>query len=274
MRQVKVITLLSDFGLQDGYVGMMKGAIAHIDPTLPVIDLTHQILPQNIAQARFVLMTAFPYFPAGTVHVAVVDPGVGGDRRPVAIAVGSSWDAPIGFLVGPDNGLFSGVVAQHSVLQAVELNHSHYWRTSQPSFTFHGRDIFAPVAAHIANGVSLPELGTPIAPDSLTHLPLPPLIQTGNTIQGWIQAIDHFGNLITTIPASALLAENWCVILENTVLPSVATYSERPSGTPISLVGSHGWVEIAITNGNAHETLNLADGDSVTITFPNLQPDD
>jgi hypothetical protein len=265
-----VITLLSDFGLQDGYVGMMKGAIAHIDPTLPVIDLTHQIRPQNIAQARFVLMTSFPYFPSATVHVAVVDPGVGGKRRSVAIAVGNASDSPTGFLVGPDNGLFSGILEQHSVLQAVELKRSQYWRTPQPSLTFHGRDIFAPVAAHIASGLALSEFGPLIAPDSLIRLPLPPLIQNGNTIQGCIQAIDHFGNLVTTIPASALKSKNWLATVGNTGLPNVTTYSDRPSGTPIALIGSHGWVEIAITNGNAHETLNLACGDSVTITFPEL----
>jgi S-adenosylmethionine hydrolase len=148
MSENKLITLLSDFGLSDVYVGVMKGVIAQINPALTVVDLTHQIPPQNIAAGRFSLMNAYPYFPGGTVHIAVVDPGVGSRRRGVAIQL----DA--GFLVGPDNGLFSGVLSENPVVAAVELTNPQYWRTLSPSTTFHGRDIFAAVGAHLASGIS------------------------------------------------------------------------------------------------------------------------
>ncbi|MCY7320267.1 MAG: SAM-dependent chlorinase/fluorinase, partial [Phormidesmis sp. CAN_BIN36] len=131
-----ILTLLSDFGLSDVYVAVMKGAIAQINSALTVIDLTHQVLPQDIATARFHLMNAYPYFPAGTVHVAVVDPGVGSLRRAIAIQLES------GFLVAPDNGLVSGVLSQNSAIAAVELTNPFYWRTASPSTTFHGRGGF------------------------------------------------------------------------------------------------------------------------------------
>jgi len=261
----KTITLLTDFGSQDGYVGMMKGAIAQINPTLNVIDLTHHIPPQNIPQARFVLMSSFPYFPVGTVHVAVVDPGVGSDRRGVAIAVGTSPDQPTGFLVAPDNGLMSGVLDQYPVLAAVELNRPQYWRTAQPSHTFHGRDIFAPVAAHLASGVPLQALGTAIAPNTLNRLDIPSLTYDRNTILGHIQAVDHFGNLITTIPAHDVLNSAWVVEFADQSISSITTYSDRPPGSAVTLIGSHGWVEIAIVNGNAHHCFKLNLGDSVNL---------
>ncbi len=157
--------------------GCYEGAIAAINPDITVIDLTHQIPPQNIALARFALMSAFPYFPKGTVHVAVVDPGVGGHRRAIALAVGEDSTNPTGFLVGPDNGLWSGVFSQYPIIAAVEVTNPQYWRTSGPSRTFHGRDIFAPVGAHLASGVPLAQLGKAIAPETLVTLEIP-LVQT------------------------------------------------------------------------------------------------
>jgi len=265
MHRSRILTLLTDFGTQDAYVGVMKGTIAQVDPALTMIDLTHQISPQNIAQARFVLLSAVPDFPPGTVHIAVVDPGVGGDRRGVAIAIGASLAEPIGFLVGPDNGVFGGVIERYPVLAAVELNNPEYWRTAQPSPTFHGRDIFAPVGAHLAVGIPLHQVGRAIAPASLTRLSLPPLIHTSNGIVGSIQAVDRFGNLVTTIPTSAVADVSWSVELDYGSLPGVKTYSDRSPGEPLALIGSHGWVEIAIVNGNAHHTFNLNPGDAVKI---------
>ncbi|MHC5725640.1 MAG: SAM-dependent chlorinase/fluorinase, partial [Nostoc sp.] len=144
--QQPLVTLLSDFGDRDVYVGIMKGIIAQINRRLTVVDLTHQIPPQDIAAARFCLMNAYPYFPVGTVHVAVVDPGVGSKRRAIAVEFAQ------GFLVGPDNGIFSGVLSQSPAIAAVELTNLNYRRTPQPSKTFHGRDIFAPIAANLASG--------------------------------------------------------------------------------------------------------------------------
>jgi len=247
----RLVTLLSDFGLKDVYVGVMKGVITQINPMLRVIDLTHQIPPQNIGAAWFSLMNAYPYFPEGTVHVAVVDPGVGSHRRAIAIQLDS------GFLVGPDNGLFSGVLSQTQVIAVVELTNREYWHTLTPSQTFHGRDIFAPVGAHLASGVPLDELGESIAPTTLAQLTLPAIKTTAASIAGCIQYIDHFGNLITNIPAAEVEGKTWSVVVgEETIIGSL-TYSDRQLGELVALVGSHGWVEIAVNGGSAQSRLKL-----------------
>ena len=265
------LTLLSDFGLADGYVGVMKGVIAGINPDLKVIDLTHQVPPQNIAHGRFVLMTAVPYFPPGTVHVAVVDPGVGGKRRAIAISIGQDVSHPLGFLVAPDNGLLSGVFCQESILSAVELTHAQYWRTPDPSLTFHGRDIFAAVGAHLASGVPLAEVGTPIDPKSLVRLDLPPVetvVEQGYTVlKGWVQAIDHFGNVITTIAAGEIQGKSWSIRVNGLEIPGTTTYSDLAPNTLLALVGSHGWVEIAVNGGNAQTRLGLHWGGKVEVMF-------
>jgi len=265
-----IITLLSDFGLSDSYVSVMKGAIAQINPTIMLIDITHQISPQDIGSGRFALMTAFPYFPLGTVHVAVVDPGVGGKRRAVGIAISTPFGEPMGFLVGPDNGIFSGVLDQFSAYTAVELTNAEFWRTDEPSSTFHGRDIFAPVGAHLASGVPLAELGAAIAPESLVQFSLPPCFQVETTIHGCIQAIDHFGNLITNIPGTSLF-QPWSVIIGTTNILAAFTYSDRLAGELISLIGSHGWLEIAINSGSAQTLLNLKIGDPIKVKLDKIE---
>ncbi len=264
-----IITLLSDFGLADSYVGVMKGAIAHINPTILAIDITHQVPPQNIGSGRFALMTAVPYFPPGTVHVAVVDPGVGGKRRAVGIGIGNQFGEPIGFLVGPDNGIFSGVLDQFPAYAAVELTNTEFWRIDHPSHTFQGRDIFAPVGAHLASGIPLAELGAAIAPASLVQFPLPPYYQTENTIHGCIQAMDHFGNLITNIPAASL-SHPWVVTMGTTSILSAFTYGDRPIGELVSLIGSHGWLEIAINSGSAQTLLNAKIGNPVEVKLDKI----
>lgn len=246
-----LITLLTDFGLNDVYVGVMKGVIAAIDPGLRVIDLTHLIPPQNIAAAQFNLLNAYPYFPPGTVHVAVVDPGVGGDRRAVAIALED------GFLVGPDNGLFTGLLTTKPILQAVELTDRQYWRVPNPSNTFHGRDIFAPAAAHLALGVSITELGATIDPKTLIQKPIAPYQTTASGYLGKIQHIDRFGNVITNLPGSLVQNKRWSVRVKKRLIPGCQRYGEAAPGSAIALVGSHGWVEIAINGGDAHFQLRL-----------------
>ncbi|GAC1463309.1 MAG: SAM-dependent chlorinase/fluorinase [Chamaesiphon sp.] len=259
--QKKILTLLSDFGLSDVYVGVMKGAIAQINPTLTVVDLTHQIPPQNIAAGRFCLMNAYPYFPIGTVHVAVVDPGVGSTRRLVAV------EFEAGFLVGPDNGLFSGVLSQKQALTAIELTNSQYWGTDKPSTTFHGRDIFAPVGAHLASGVPIEQLGREIDPATLVHLPIPECTQTEFGVTGCIQYVDRFGNLITNIPGNIVQEKTWFANIAGLSLPGDKTYNDKPVGSPIALVGSHGWVEIAINGGNAQYQLQLGWGAKLQVVL-------
>ncbi|MGL6281529.1 MAG: SAM hydrolase/SAM-dependent halogenase family protein [Microcoleaceae cyanobacterium] len=263
-----LITLLTDFGLDDVYVGVMKGAIARINPTLNVIDLTHQIPPQNIMAGRFALINAYPFFPAGTVHLAIVDPGVGSTRRAIALQLAD------GFLVGPDNGLLTGVlgllpgeIIREKIICAVELNNSDYWRTNIPSNTFHGRDIFAPVAAHLATGVDIQKLGSMIDPASLITLSLPELQISPSQIMGAIQYIDHFGNLVSNIPGKYVEGKNWAVTINSRLIPTGETYSDVAVGEILGLVGSHGWLEIAVHNGHAQTYLDLTVGVMVVVAF-------
>ncbi|HWQ08290.1 MAG TPA: SAM-dependent chlorinase/fluorinase, partial [Holophaga sp.] len=186
-----IITLLTDFGRIDPYAGILHGVIACIAPEARIIDLSHDIPPQDVAAASFCLACAVPCFPDGTIHVAVVDPGVGTARRAVALAVEG------GFLVGPDNGLFTGVLARTRILAGVALDDPARWRTPQPSPVFHGRDIFAPAAAHLAHGIPLDGLGTPLDPAGLVRLDLPRCVRQGDRIQGCVQHVDQFGNLVT-----------------------------------------------------------------------------
>ena len=258
MSQNRILTLMTDFGLSDVYVGVMKGAIACINSSVSVVDLTHQIEPQNIAAARFCLMSAYPYFPTATVHVAVVDPGVGSSRRAIAV------EFDCGFLVGPDNGLFSGVLSQSVAIATVELTNPDYWRTPKLATTFHGRDIFATVGAHLASGVPLKALGREIDSTSLVELDLPQLI-IDTEIVGCIQYIDHFGNLITNIPGTLVQGKTWYAIVAGLTVPPVETYSNSAVGSAIALIGSHGWVEIAVNCGNAQIQLQQDLGARVVI---------
>ncbi|NEQ96916.1 MAG: SAM-dependent chlorinase/fluorinase [Cyanothece sp. SIO2G6] len=256
----QLLTLLTDFGLEDAYVGIMKGVILTLAPQATIVDLTHQIPPQDLWAARFNLMNAVPYLPPGTVHVAVVDPGVGSQRRGVAIQL------PDCFLVGPDNGIFSGVLApymsQGQPITVVSLTNPEYWRSPttntskgslQPSTTFHGRDIFAPVAAHLLTGIEIHQLGQVLNPRSLVSLDLPPLQQQGGEMVGCVQYGDRFGNLITTIPADLVKAPRWHLTIGSLVVPGHATYASVELGQPLALVGSHGWVELAVNGGSARD---------------------
>jgi len=270
MSDQKIITLLTDFGLKDVYVGVMKGVIARVNSNLKVIDLTHEIPPQNLFAARFCLQNAYPFFPPETVHVAVVDPGVGSTRRAIAIQL------PTGFLVGPDNGIFTGVLADLEIenIKVVSLTNSDYWQTKTPSTTFHGRDIFASVAAHIGSGVKLENLGEKINPESLVKLSLNNITFTNSAIAGCVQHIDHFGNIITNISSSYVAGKNWSVVVNNNVdfsagktISSGNTYADCKLGELITIIGSHGFVEIAANGGSAEEQLNLKYGDKVEICF-------
>ncbi|NJK40145.1 MAG: SAM-dependent chlorinase/fluorinase [Oscillatoriales cyanobacterium RM2_1_1] len=215
MMHPPIITLLTDFGISDVYVGIMKGVIAGVNPELGVIDLTHEIPPQNLIAARFCLMNAIPYFPVGTIHIAVVDPGVGTRRRAIALRI------PQGFLVGPDNGLFSGVIERviqeksAEAVEVVELTNPRYWRDPHPSATFQGRDIFAPVGAYLASGIPLERFGHPLDPTTLVSLgqPQPEITESG--IEGCIQYIDQFGNIVTNISGDHVQGKTWFVAIRD-----------------------------------------------------------
>ena len=255
----RLITLLTDFGTQDAFVGVMKGVIKSLAPDADIIDLTHHVPPQDIQAGAFVLHTACRYFPPGTVHLAVVDPGVGGARRPIAAQVGD-------FLyVCPDNGLLSHVLAQDTLTQAVALENPQF-HLPHVSRTFHGRDIFAPVAAHLANGVPLETLGTAL--DTVQTFPLAHPLVFGHTITSHVIYADVFGNLFTDLTEDEAGPELSSVVIEagGTVIHGLSdSYSQAPEGEPLALFGSSGHLEIAVRDGNAREQLGMKVGDRVTI---------
>ncbi len=260
-----IITLLTDFGTEDTYVGVMKGVITSICPSAQVIDLTHQVPPQDIATGAFLLDVSVDYFPEGTIHVAVVDPGVGTARKPVALRTAKA------FFVGPDNGIFTLVLQRQKLFQAICLDNPRY-HLSTVSSTFHGRDIFAPVAAHIACGVSVEELGTPI--HRLQRLPLPRIRVDWEGIRATIVHIDRFGNAISNLSRAEY--EAWRirwdvkepavqVAASNTTLPIVSTYGDVPRGKPVALFGSSERLEIAVNGGSAARELALRRGDTIKV---------
>jgi S-adenosyl-L-methionine hydrolase (adenosine-forming) len=260
-----LITLLTDFGLEDTYVGVMKGVILQISPSATLIDLTHQVPPQNVALGAFQFGNAYRHFPSGTVHLAVVDPGVGSNRAAIAI------ETPDAFFVGPDNGIFSSVLLDSEqkslLLRAVALDNPLYWYSPAPSQTFQGRDIFAAAAAYLAKGVSLPELGTPINLKQLVTLNQPPVQTLAMGLRGSVQAVDGFGNVISTIPANKVAGRNWLATAAGQVFHSASTYSDKSAGSTLSLVGSHGWVELSVNGGNAQQQYGLTLGDPIEVTW-------
>lgn len=263
-----VITLMTDFGIKDGNVGVMKGVIWGICPTAQISDLSHMIPAQNIREAAFIFARSVPYFSKGSIHVVVVDPGVGTKRRPMAAQIGD-W-----FYVGPDNGTITGLLERAEQegwqTRSVELNEKKYW-LPVVSHVFHGRDVFSPVAAHLANGVPLTDLGTPL--DNPVRLELPKPERTQDGWRGEVTHIDHFGNISTNIRVEhlgevMLQKEIITVRLNGHVIRGmVDTFGERPIGELIALFGSTGNLGIAVVNGNAQQRLATKVGDDVEVSY-------
>ncbi|MCS6866834.1 MAG: SAM-dependent chlorinase/fluorinase [Gemmataceae bacterium] len=252
-----LITLTTDFGRTSPYVAVMKGVILSLDPHATLIDLSHEIRPQNLRQASYFLGTATPYFPAGTIHLCVVDPGVGSSRAALCIEQAGRY------FVGPDNGLFTHVLTQGPAI-IHQLTNPQFWRTPTPSATFHGRDIFAPVAAHLSRGSQPAQFGPLLSQPVL--LPLPTAVIQGRRWQGSVQFIDDFGNIITNIPAAQPLSQLVKVTIQNKpvgVLRWVRTYSEALPGQWIGLTSSDGFCEIAEVNGHAARSIGVEEGDTV-----------
>ncbi|MEM1256247.1 MAG: SAM-dependent chlorinase/fluorinase [Cyanobacteria bacterium P01_H01_bin.21] len=255
------ITLLTDFGHRDNYVGVMKGVIAGISPQSQLIDITHAIKPQDILAARFNLLTSYEYFPAGTIHIAVVDPGVGTQRMAIAAQIATSMG--VHTVIAPNNGIITGL----SVTAAVALTNPDYWRTPHASHTFHGRDIFAPAAAHLARGIPFDQLGVSLSVADLVRLDINDAAETNQGYCGCIQYIDHFGNLVTNIPGAQLSSQSWHIHLGKHCIPYDTTYGLAEVGSALALVGSHGYVEIAVNGSSAAEILNGDVGDSVELIY-------
>jgi S-adenosylmethionine hydrolase len=253
-----IITLTTDFGLTGGYAGILKGVILGIAPDARLVDLSHAIAPQNVREAAYVLAAAAPYFPPATVHLAVVDPGVGSARRGLLIAT------PAAYYVGPDNGLFTAALTQPGTT-AYTLDRPAYWR-SPVSQTFHGRDIFAPVAAHLAAGMPPSALGSPMTDPVRLEWPRAQR-PTPGTIAGEVAYIDHFGNLITNIPGAWLDGDpaSWqCQIGHLSVGGLRAAYADVALGDLLAIVSSGGTLEIAVREGSAAGRLALNVGAPVT----------
>ncbi|MEN6437404.1 MAG: SAM-dependent chlorinase/fluorinase [Syntrophobacter sp.] len=256
-----IITLLTDFGLQDGYVACMKGVILGIAPEARLTDISHLIAPRDVRSGAFVLSTSYSYFPHGTIHVAVVDPGVGTERRAIAIRT------PFQYLIGPDNGIFSFILSRQSGWEARSLSNPEF-HLQPVSPTFHGRDIFAPVAAHLARGVPFESLGPRCEP-LFCDWGSPVRTETG--LDGEIIHIDRFGNAITNVTRNTL--ENtapihqWVVqIAAAPPLPILKTYGHGLPGSALALVGGSGSVEIAVNRGSAALELGLRTGTKVSFT--------
>ncbi len=259
-----VITLTTDFGLKDGFVGAMKGVILSIFPEARLVDISHEIGPQNVLEGALVLNRAYAYFPRGTVHLAVVDPGVGTSRRAIAAKLGEHY------FVGPDNGLFTPILEtaekQNEEVKFIHLTNSQY-RLQQVSQTFHGRDIFAPAAAYLAKGVPLEELG-PVISDPI-RLTLPHPERTGHGWKARILGIDHFGNLATDLPAAELAGMELPVIRLHgrEIRGLVHSFGEKEPGSLIALINSAGYLEIAVVNGSAAKLLGAAAGELVEVNI-------
>jgi S-adenosylmethionine hydrolase len=273
-----VITLTTDFGTDEPYVAVMKGVILGINPKANIVDISHSIEPQNVLQAAFLLNVAYRYFPDQTVHMAIVDPGVGSDRQGIILKT------PSAFFVAPDNGILSYVINEFSPqgsslqysqglgevklkkgLEAAAITDPRFWRHPVSS-TFHGRDIFAPVAAGLALGISLYEFGEKITSLHIFSTPQPLLDPQGNLV-GHILYVDHFGNLITNIKGSDLPGKDVIIEAAGDRIQGISSYYAQSEGL-MAILGSSGYLEISLKNGNACDFLGMGVGDEITVVLP------
>ena len=263
---INVVTLTTDFGLKDPYAAEMKAAILSICPAAVIVDVTHEVEKFNVRMGAFVLASAAPYFPKGTIHVAVVDPGVGTERRPIIV------QTKRGFFVGPDNGLLALAAEKQGVTGIREIVNPKLMLPSVSS-TFHGRDVFAPAAAHLANGVSPADFGPEI--HEVVKSEFAEVKRKKDGLIGEVLHVDDFGNVITNISEEEIThihAKDWL----NVELPNCKlklrfgkAYGETKPKEALALVGSHGFVELAVNQGNAAEAFHTKTGDKVKLTLSN-----
>lgn len=266
---MQLITLTTDFGVRDWFVGTMKGVVLGINPRAAVVDITHEISPGDVRAGAFSLMAACRYFPKGTIHVAVVDPGVGSQRRAIAVQTTDY------LFVGPDNGLLSWALLNQEIKAIRQLENSKYLLKTI-SRTFHGRDIFAPAAAHLSRGLPLKQFGRKLTDFVRLTWPEPKKSARAASargdsrlieIQGEIVHIDRFGNAITNIRAE-FVARKWsgaCEVIGNRKVRCrlAAFYGAVPTGSPVAVTGSSGFLEIAVNSGSAAQRFGLKIGDVV-----------
>ncbi|MDR3722111.1 MAG: SAM-dependent chlorinase/fluorinase [Candidatus Acidoferrales bacterium] len=257
-----IITLTTDFGTNDHLVGVMKGVILSINPEVNIVDITHSVLPHDLLDGALTIGQAYKYFPPKTVHLVVVDPGVGSARRPILVAGDTHY------FVAPDNGVLSSVYDQTEALYVWNIISEHYFR--QPvSKTFHGRDVFAPVAAWLTKSWQSSAFGEAITDYARFAMPKPKT--AGNTIKGVVLRVDQFGNLITNlraedVPAFAAADGKFTIRAGNaTVTKLVPTFSSGANGEAIGLIGSSGYLEISVNKANASRTLAIGRGAEITV---------
>ena len=259
MKPNGIITLSTDFGIKDGFVGVMKGIIYGINPQARIVDITHHIPPQNIDAGSFILQNSYKHFPKGTIHVVVVDPGVGSRRRILAVAANNH------FFLAPDNQILKYIFYKNETLNVAEVLNKRYF-SKKISRTFHGRDIFAPVAAHLSKGVPIENLGEIITDFDRGRIQWPVLSE--NKITGTIIHIDTFGNLISNIEENDLLNRAIRIRVGKINLNNLSnSYAEVNIGEPLAIFGSSGFLEIAVRNGHAQNHLSLNIGDRFEIDF-------
>jgi hypothetical protein len=255
----QILTLTTDFGTRDGFSAQMKGVILGINPRVLVIDVTHEIEPFAVLEGALVLKGISRYFPPGTVHIAVVDPGVGSSRKGIAIR---SEDR---LYVGPDNGLFSFLIRGDKAPEIRELQNESYFLPN-PHPSFHGRDIFAPVAAHLTLGAPFESVGS-IVSEPMT-LPMPQVRRTSREVEGEVIYVDRFGNLTSNIDATFITRPARIVEVAGLRIQGVNRFfSEVPEGTPLALINSFGFLEIAVNRGNACQRLGIKPGDRVKVKW-------
>lgn len=256
-----IITLTTDFGTKDAYVGQVKGVILARCPEATLVDLTHRIPPQAVTQAALSLASSVPHFPTGTIHLAVVDPGVGTNRRPIMAQAGGN------LFVAPDNGLLTLILDAHPQAQVRVITNQQYMN-ERISPTFHGRDLFGPVVGHLAAGLDPARLGDPI--DNPVRLDLEPPVLKSGRITGRVVMVDRFGNLITNIPVEMILAphSNRAPVFHvagQTLSGLHLTYAEAEPGNPLALIGSFDLLEIALNQGRADDFFGLSVNDPVEV---------
>lgn len=256
-----IVTLTTDFGLSDPYAGIMRGAVLSANPDARVVDITHGIRAHDIMCASFTIAHSCDMFPDGTVHCAVVDPGVGGERKNIAVRTGRYC------FVGPDNGIFGIVLAGDSAAEIREITNPAFMR-AVVSNTFHGRDVFAPCAGMLSRGASFEDVGPALAGVKMLVVPEP--VISGDHMTGEVLSVDSFGNMVTTITEAAFRkfvgTRPYAIYFASERFTSLAkNYEEIPAGTPRAIIGSGGYLEISMSSGSAAEYFMTAAGSTVTI---------
>ncbi len=250
------VSVVTDFGVKDPYVGVMKGVILGINPLAIPVDVTHDVAPQAVLEGAFVIRASWEYFPPGTIHLAVVDPGVGTERAPMAMAAGGH------FFVGPDNGLFTPILEKHPDAEVRRITEPAY-RLPRVSATFHGRDVFAPAAAWLSRGVPVSEFGPRLEEPIRLPFSQPESIPQG--LGGRVVYVDRFGNLVTNIPADRIPDGSAQVAIAGRYLEVHRTYGEVPAGGLLALVGSFGFLEVSVNGGSAASVLEVGLGEPVRL---------